>query len=472
MALALIFLARKLPKLSNLDAKISTLFAFLFLIGSSGLINISGATTLNLLPLPNGFSLAFLINSSKALLLLVLGIFWILTSIHSNRYFTILGDVRKSKFNILFLAIVTCLAGIILSKNLITTFLFYQLIALFLFLVANDFRGQQSNRSAKYFGIFILGTSSFFFLAMALSFKLSGQIEFMQGGIFLENTRSMWKLSLTLFFYLAAIGTIAFVPFYLLFNNLYFLPSPAIIAVLTSFGFVSAVLLSQVISEIFGIRLFANIVDKINQNHLLTIFLALNLISSAIWALLSKNLKQILTLLFFNQLIAILMAFLVIGLNAKKMELLILSFVLTQSLIFIVVGNINLYLKSVENKSLNGIFYKIRLTILALIFALFNLIGLTPAVGMAEKYWLFRDVINNGSALIGAILIVNLLICLACIAKMIYPMLEISKENYDEQSDSVGRVVEKDLRLITPIIIIPAILFSFAIPFVTNYFSY
>jgi len=143
------------------------------------------------------------------------------------------------------------------------------------------------------------------------------------------------------------------------------------------------------------------------------------------------------------------------GLNARQMQIAIITFVLSQLTIFLVIGNINLYLKASADKTLNGIFYKLRFTILMLILILFSIAGLLPGSGMLDKYWLLKSVIASGSWIGAMILLINLLLVLICIIKIIYPMIEIFGKNNNQKSyeisSAIAKDIELDLNLILPI---------------------
>jgi hypothetical protein len=93
---------------------------------------------------------------------------------------------------------------------------------------------------------------------------------------------------------------------------------------------------------------------------------------------------------------------------------------------------------------------------------------------MAEKYWLFKVAINDKSLVNGLVLLTNISLCLICVARMIYPMLEISSKNNDtknyEIAKKIGWEIERDLSLVLPALLLPAILLVIAVPFVTEFF--
>ena len=473
IALILVIFLDKYPRLFVVRQNISPLFATLFLFTAFGLKNIKNSISLNILDLPNNFSFVLLFNDRQMLFLLLVGLMWFLVSIYSRRYFAITEDIRIKQFNILFLLVIGFLSGLVLSKNLLTALLFYQLLSLIIYLFSNNFASRASSVAIRYFGFFVLSTSSLLFLAAALIFKISGTVDFIGGGVFSGSAIDIWQFGALLFFYVLSLALIAFVPIYWFFGKLYHLSPPAIIIALLGFSLSSLILLFKVIVYIFGMKLFAFFMSQLNDHGLITIAIGFNLLALALLTIFSKNLKQMLTFLFFNQLIMVVMALLVFGVNPRKMQIMITSFTLSQMLIFFAIGNINLYLSGSQEKTINGIFHKLKITILLLIFTLLNFSGLVPAVGMIEKYWLFKEVITNRSFIGAGVVLLNILLCLVCSAKMIYPMLEISAKNSSEEkngTEEIAREIELDLSLILPIVVLSCIIFALAFPPVANFF--
>jgi formate hydrogenlyase subunit 3/multisubunit Na+/H+ antiporter MnhD subunit len=135
------------------------------------------------------------------------------------------------------------------------------------------------------------------------------------------------------------------------------------------------------------------------------------------------------------------------------MQISIISFVLSQMLIFLSIGNISIYLKESAHKNLNGIFHKLRITIIGLVAALFNIAGLFPGVGMLEKYWLFRQIIKNNLTIEGIILCANLFLVVAIIIKTILPMVEIATKKGNQMDYDIAKDIETDFSLVMPIFI-------------------
>ncbi len=467
-----VLLALRFNKLSTISAKfsgkISILLAALFIVACFSLKSLKKPILLNLLPISKNLGLVWSLGESHALFLLLIGCFWLALEVYIGQFFLKNGDQKIGQFRILFLIIITTLTSLVLSQNLLSALLCYQFLVVILCFFSAQFIPKISQKSAKNFSLFVLSSAIFLPLAAVLTFKITGNLNFVEGGVMAGQVH-LWQYSLLFCFYAISLALVAFVPVYLLFGNLYYLSPPAIIAILPSFALGILLLLFKVIFYIFGHKLFLSFANNIDYHHLLTIILTLNLLFSGLLAIFSKNLKQILIFLFFNQLIFVIIEFFNFGLSARQMQIGIISFILSQVLIFLTIGNINLYLKESRERTLNGIFYQLKITVLVLIFALLNLSGLAPSIGILEKFWLVKAVIADKSLTNGLIIMLNLALYLACVIKIVYPMIEISTQDKNPESYEIAKDIESNLSLILPILTIVAILFVLVFPFITNF---
>lgn len=452
-------LAIGLNKSTNLPLwlanKISLTSAILFLGCCFILTTLTQPISLNGLSTQNGLGFAWVLNKDNLLFLLLIGWFWLALEFYANSYFFKSGNEKIRQFRILFLSIISVLTFLVISKNLLSALLCYQFLILILCFTSLQCTPAINHKSAKNFSLFLSLPSLLLPLGVVFTFKIVGNLDFVAGGIIDINKINLWQYSLLFCFSFLSLALIAVVPIYLLFKNWHHLNPPIIITIMASFAFGSLLLLFKIIFYILGHTLFINFGKIIDYHYLITIILTLNLLACGLLAIFSKNLKQILIFLFFNQMIFVFIEFFNFGLNAKQMQIIITTFLLSQLAIFLIIGNINLYLKASTDKTLNGVFYKLRITILMLILTLLSIVGLLPGAGMLEKYWLLKSIIANRSWISGIILLINLLLLLVCIARIIYPMIEIfSKDNNSknyEISKKIAKNIELDLGLILPI---------------------
>jgi formate hydrogenlyase subunit 3/multisubunit Na+/H+ antiporter MnhD subunit len=433
--------------------KISLISAILFLVCCFGLTNQSIA--FYSLSIKDGLGFAWVLDKDNLLFLLLIGWLWLSLELYTKSYFQKSGDIKINQFRILLLSIVAVLTFLVLAKNLLSALLCYQLLVLILSFTSLQFATKINQKSAKNFILFLSSSLVLLPLAVVFTFKIFGNLDFVEGGMVAINKINLWQYSILFCCYFASLALIAFVPVYLLFSNLYHFSPPLIITILLGSALSALILLFKIIFYIFGHQLFINFSKIIDYHYLITIILTLNLFICGLLAIFSKNLKQILIFLFFNQMIFLVIEFFNFGLNAKQMQISIIAFALSQLAIFLVIGNINLYLKVSSEKALNGIFYKLKITILMLILILFSIIGLVPGIGMLEKYWLIKSIIAEKSWINAIILLINFLLLFLCMIKISYPMIEIFGKSYKQKnydiSKTIAKEIDSNLGLVLPI---------------------
>lgn len=448
---------KKYPTLAN---KIILLLASGFLLIAIKAISGPTITSLSFFNLGVGINAGFVFDKMSTLFLLLLGGLWLLTSLYASRYFAINNAIDNSEnnhgyqFNVLLAALVQCSMLIMVSKNLISVVIFYQALAFVLYIFCRSFVHKSDTKSANYLAGSLFIGAIFLFLAAVASYKILGTTDFMD--VVKNYDLDSWSFAGLLTLYLLAIAVIAVLPIYWLYIDLYHLSPVLIVTIIVGgMGLNNLVILFKIINHLFVAKTFSFYVDQINQQYFLTAVLLANLFLSAGLAIFSKNLKKILTYLFFNQFIWVVSLFLIFRLNTNQMAVVLLSFVLSQALIFFCISNISLYLSQAQEKTLNGIAYKLRITVILLAFALLNIVGLVPAIGLVEKYLIIKQIIIRNHALInGLIFLVNVALNIICIVKILYPMIEISSKNNNPKSYEVAKEIEYDLSLILPILLL------------------
>jgi multicomponent Na+:H+ antiporter subunit D len=445
-----VFVSTLPKKYLIVTSKIFPLLAFLFLYllysssyGASEILNLG----------QGGLALALEFDYSAKIFLFLIGALWFLFSIYAPRYFILARHKNPDQFNILLSSLILLLTLIILSKNLITALLFYQILAVVIYYFANILIIKTGKKSAENFSFLMLSSPIFLFIATALTYKITGSVEFSPKGVFFASQLSEIKTIVIIGLYFLALCAIAFVPLYLLYRNLYYLTSPVSSAILLlGFGFINLLLLFKVINLIFGAKIFFLLLDNINYYNWIIIAIGLNLIATAILAILAKNLKQILNFLFFNQLIWVIFSFVALRFASQNMVISLFSFVFSFAVIFFCVGNISLYLIEAKEKHLNGILYKLRISVALLILAFLNIIGLAPTIGGVEKYLVLKQIIAQGNLIAGIIFILNTILMVVLLLKIIYPMFEIAIKDGSDREYEIAKDIEYDLSLILPIL--------------------
>jgi multicomponent Na+:H+ antiporter subunit D len=110
---------------------------------------------------------------------------WILTSIYSAGYVRKVGEERQTRFFAFFAFTLSAAAGLAFSANLLTAFVFYELITLATFPLVAHKQTKEAIAGGRIYLAYLLGTSVTFMLAAILiTYDAAGTLDFVPGGIF------------------------------------------------------------------------------------------------------------------------------------------------------------------------------------------------------------------------------------------------------------------------------------------------
>ena len=456
---AIIIIIRDYP---SIVSKISTILPIFFLVNYFNLLDsylTHDKNSLTLFNMSRDLTIGFFLEPISLTFLGLIAMCWIAISYYSNKYFFLNNDKKTASFQIFLTLIIEFISLTVLAKNLISVLLFYQSLIFCLYFFGTYFMQKRDIRVSYNLTFLALLSSFFFFLASVLTYKTTGQIDFTQSGIINDNLSALNYIIL-LFLYLIGIALVVIAPIYLTYGNLYYLNPPSVIAIFViSYGFLIPVILLKIIIYIFGAEVFYSYLQSNGIKWFIIAIITFNILISAIFAIIGDNLKKMFIYLFFNQLIFTVFSLFTLSLSIHKAVIVIISFILSQILIFFAIGNINLYLLDSEDKSINGIAYKLKITTAFLIFGLINLVGISPGIGIIAKYFLLKQAITDHYFINCLIIIINSVLNMFCLLKIVYPMFDVSHKQTSDLNLNVAKKIEFNFGLMLPMIFIASLMF-------------
>lgn len=418
--------------------------------------------SITLMPIRSNLSIGFSVTNISLIFALITTFTWAIITIYSNKYFLFNNDKRFFAFKIASIWIVQFIILIIFSKNLISLFLFYQCLIFCLYFFGTYFMYEKDFRASHNFTFSLLASSFFMFLAIVFVYKIAGTTDFSNSGI-IEGKISPKKYFVLLSLFILAMASVAVFPVQVFYKKLYELSSPIIIMLFViAYGLVNLSIMLKIVLNIIGFDYFITNTNNLNLSYILNFIIALNLIFSGFLLVIQNNLKKVLIYLFFNQLIFVLFLFLILNQSIDQFIISILSFILSQLLIFLSLGIINIYLLNSQNQTISGLFFRLNKTSILLIFALFNIIGIVPSIGMIEKYILVKNYLISGFDLNLVVIFVNIALVCVAIIRVASPI--ISKEgNYSENDVKLARYLDNNPALMIPAFMVFLVMFGFVI---------
>ena len=233
---------------------------------------------------------------------------WLFSIIYSAGYLRFKNDVKQTRFFIYFALSIGASIGLAFSSNLISAFIFYELLTLVTFPLVTHNGTAEAKQAGRSYLICLLGGSIAFMLpAIVAVYALSGSVDFIAGGIIFKPDVSHNALMLVFLLFLFGAAKAAIIPMHGWLPKAMVAPAPVsallhAVAVVTGGVFIIA----KVIIYVFGADNieFASILKEI----LIYITMA-TIVISGIMALFQPQIKKRLAYSTISNLSFIILAF-------------------------------------------------------------------------------------------------------------------------------------------------------------------
>ena len=393
----LIAVLRKIPNQREAVTLISAFLMFSFVISMLPTILSGKVIEFKLITLFSNLDIKFKMDALKIFFAITTSFLWIVTSFYSIGYVRGAKEQKQTRYFMCFAAAMFAAIGVAFSGNMLTTYIFYEIITLCTFPLVAHKGTTEALRGARIYFIYLLGTSIAFQLsAIFLTYHATGTLDFSNQGIFNEaraNGLSNVFIYVTFGLFIAGIAKAGAMPFHAWLPNAMVAPTPVsallhAVAVVKTGVFV----ILKVILHIFGIDLLA----KLGLGTALIYFASFTIITASIIALRQTNLKARLAYSTISQLSYIIFGAALLspsGITGSIMHLVVHAF--GKITLFFCAGAIYIATHKTNIKELNGIGKKMPITMAAYTLGAFSMIGIPPFGGFLTKWYLLTGTIEN-----------------------------------------------------------------------------
>jgi multicomponent Na+:H+ antiporter subunit D len=318
---------------------------------------------------------------------------WIVNSIYSIGYMRGNKEKHQTRFYVCFAIAIAAAMGIAFSANLLTLFLFYEILTLSTYpLVAHKGDADTLASARVYLGI-LIGTSIGLLLpAIIWTYQAAGTLDFVAGGI-LAGVVSGPALGLLLGLYVFGVGKAAVMPVHRWLPAAMVAPTP-VSALLHAVAVVKAGVFTvlKVIVYIFGIdHLFAE-----PSSGWLIWAAAFTIIAASIVALRQTNLKRLLAYSTIGQLSYVVMAAAILKpLSEIGAAVHIVAHAFGKITLFFAAGAIYTASKKTELAQLAGIARRMPWTMTAFTIGAISMIGVPPTAGFVSKWYILAGAFQS-----------------------------------------------------------------------------
>ncbi len=368
------------------------------------LLDLLAGTTPQLIlaePLP-GLALALQVEPLGILFAMIASGLWIVTSVYSIGYMRARHEKHQTRFYLCF-AIALCGAmGVALSANLLTLFVFYEVLTLSTYpLVAHAGDRRAMVGARTYLGILLTTSIGLLLPAIIWTWSVAGTLDFTPGGI-LQGHITPAETAILLSLFVLGVGKAAVMPVHRWLPAAMVAPTP-VSALLHAVAVVKAGVftITKIVIYIFGIDFLASVPAE----QLLIYLTGFTIIAASIVALKQDNLKRLLAYSTIAQLSYVVLAALALapygGIGAATH---IVAHAFGKITLFFVAGAIYVAASKAQVSQLDGIGRRMPWTMTAFAIGALSMIGVPPTGGFVSKSYMISGAFQNDLYFVLAVL--------------------------------------------------------------------
>lgn len=408
---ALVVITGKNPNLRE-AVTISTaviLFSVVLSITDNVFNNVAMVTTwAEIMP---GLKIAFEVEPLGVIFAIVASFLWIITSIYAIGYMRGHNEVNQTRFFFCFALAISTVMAICFSANLLTLFIFYELLTLSTYPLVTHAGTEAAKKGGRiYLGILLSTSIAFLLFAVLGTWAVTGTLDFRPGGI-MDGAQAGAPIGILLVLFCYGIGKAALMPFHGWLPNAMVAPTP-VSALLHAVAVVKAGVFTilKVVIYIFGID---NLKELATTDIMLYIGATTILLSSCI-AMTKDNLKARLAYSTVSQLSYIVVgALLASSIATAGATLHIVTHAFGKITLFFCAGAIMVAAHKKNVSELVGLGRKMPITMVAFAIGSLSIIGLPPLAGTWSKWYLMMGALETDKLIIVAVLTISTLLNIA-----------------------------------------------------------
>ncbi|MBU1195926.1 MAG: monovalent cation/H+ antiporter subunit D family protein [Proteobacteria bacterium] len=420
---------------------------------------------LTLFEIAPGASIAFRVDGLGMLFAIVAASLYIVTSIYSIGYMRGLKEHGQTRFVSFFALAISATIGAAFSANLLTLYMFYEILSLATYPLVTHHQDTKSMISGRRYLIFILGTSIGLVLpAMIYCYHVTGTLEFSTAGIFSDQL-SKPAATVLLLMFVFGFAKAGIMPFHSWLPAAMVAPTP-VSALLHAVAVVKVGVFSiiRVMTGIFGVELLSTY----NLGVVVMCIASFTILVGSCIALSQDELKRRLAYSTISQLSYIIFGVALLspqGLLGGIIHIVMHAF--GKITLFFCAGAIFVATGKKYVSQMSGLGKKMPFTFTAFFIGALCVIGLPPSGGFYSKWNLILGTLEAEQSIFMLVLLVSSFLNAFYFLPIVYKGF-FEKSNEEDENMPV-KIREANLCLVIPLIIsaiISIVLFFYPTVFV------
>ena len=394
-----------------------------------------------------GLSIAFRVDAFGMLFALVASFLWIITSVYSIGYMRGLDEHAQTRYFCFFAISLSAAVGVAFSANLLTMYLFYEMLSLATYPLVTHHQDEEARTSGRKYLLYTVGASIGLVLpAMLMTYHLTGSLDFSPQGI-LAGTASRGTVALLLFMFVFGFAKAAIMPFHSWLPAAMVAPTP-VSALLHAVAVVKVGVFSivRVITAIFG----TDLLQTLDLSTPLLLVASTTILVGSFIALSQDNLKRMLAFSTIAQLSYIVLGAALLspkGVTGGMVHIAMHAF--GKITLFFCAGAIFVATGKKNISEMTGIGRRMPVTMTAFFIGALSIIGMPPCGGFLSKWYLVLGALEADKIAILVVLLFSSLLNAGYFMPVVYRAFFCPPE----EALFEARVQEAPLCCVVPLVI-------------------
>jgi multicomponent Na+:H+ antiporter subunit D len=358
-----------------------------------------------------GLRIAFVIEPLGLIFAGIASFLWIVTTLYAIGYMRGHHEKNQTRFYICFAVAISSALGIAFSGNMLTLFVFYEVLTISTFPLVTHSGTDKAKRAGRiYLGILISTSIGLQLVAIIWTYSLTGTLDFTEGGI-LQGKAQPAIVAILLALYIFGIGKAAVMPFHRWLPAAMVAPTP-VSALLRAVAVVKAGVFTvlKVTVYIFGI----DFLSEVGAGTWIAYMAAMTILLASIIAMSKDNLKARLAYSTISQLSYIVLGAMMassLGIIGGAMHIVMHAF--GKITLFFCAGAIMVASHKTEISQMRGLGHKMPITFICFLIGSLSIIGLPPFGGVWSKWYLALAAAETDQIIFVAVLMISSLLNVA-----------------------------------------------------------
>ncbi|MCY6372048.1 monovalent cation/H+ antiporter subunit D family protein [Clostridium ganghwense] len=413
------------------------------------IFHFSGEANVHLFKFNEFLDIYFKVDKMSILFSVLVSVLWIFTTFYSMEYMKHEG--KEDRFFIFFTLTLGITMGIAFAGNLITLYIFYELLTLATFPLVIHSGTKQALKSGRKYLIYSFGGATLVLLGMILCYSVTKNLNFIPGGILsgIQNGNMKIFLAIYISMFLGFGVKSALVPFHSWLPGAMVAPTP-VSSLLHAVAVVKSGVFALIRMSYFVVG--ADVIKDTKGNIYMSIFIVITILLGSFLALHQENLKKRLAYSTVSQLGYILLGIVLLNKEAFVGGLLhMINHAVIKITLFFCVGAIMYTTHKTEIGQIKGIGKQMPITMWCFAISSISLIGIPPSNGFVSKWYLALGGLSAGKILFPAILLVS------AVLTALYLLPIVTAAFFKKGEEGEITVKEAPMKMLVPIVSITVI---------------